>query len=1173
MTTSQQSRLGLAPEEGMKAPVVTISSGQETLFDVGQSIAGVVIADQDRVAINAQTDSLENGIYVARAGKTWERATDMNLPEDVESGQLMSDANTSAVYSLVVPPGGWLVGQNSLSFGLLLSPVGFFWGAITGTLSNQADLQLELDAKAALVHTHVEADITDLQAYILDAAGSIAIDGEFYARRNADWEVIDFSVFAPAIHAHVEADIVDLQPYLLDAAGSIANDNQLFARANNGWQAFSTSSGTTGEIIAWPDADVPQNFLDCDGQSYNAVTFADLFAVLGYKYGGSGANFNVPDLRGQFIRGTANGSGQDPDRLSRLDRGDGTTGDQVGTKQLDEFKLHGHTVPLKIIGSSEGGGGDAEVRAQNTATSQTGGSETRSRNIGLNYIIRYTGGGSGITQPPSIEVQDEGVPLTTAVQLFNFEGFRLTQDITDQITVSFGSSLAAGQYCPDYAFTFVSTTQWRIGGVDATHLFRAGRRLRFIDGAANYFGTVISSTFGINTDIIMDMDAPDVLTATITEVCLVTSATAWSPIAEDPFSGDQINDAAVGVIDTVTYIFAVGNNGKAAISSNGGLNWTLLTTGTAEHLTVCIYDAVNETFWGGGGAGVLINTIDGSAITLDTVSIAALPTTGDARIIGLSYDSGTDALVLLYQDTNVPAYRTASSIDQGATWTSYATLGNCAEGRNNLVANVGVGGGTGPSHYGITLNNTGTRVINTYDDVSFSTSSNMSPSVCARAFWFDDGDQAAFMLGGFDGASDGVSVWSGRDDVTFSSRVRDYAYSIVHQRLVMVGDDAQIGFIGELDKASVDAWSVATNGFDPLADILSVVWDDFNGTFVAFASNGQICRSSNGLGDPIDPPIPFVGWTAIAADPFSGTRINRIMAGSIGGTNYWVIVGATGQLFTSVDAGITWIQRTTGTTQEILCLYFDTNTSTFFAGCAGGDFLTSTDGTTWTLDNTTFAALGTDGSFALSLVWYDTFAGLWWVMFQDSSISKETRTSSDFITWTARDTAVVQNSAQRGVGKGSVVDNRIMFCNVDDISYVDGATDTTESTWFGETTGDYKIALHTESGTDGNARDMAIGSVSGLLQQIDTGVVDASTPGSDQVNSIHKSSIASRWIAVGNNGSIKTLDGTLFKTASWIPVTNPFTNHITDVHYDATDDMFIAVAQNGQICRSVDGIS
>ena len=38
------------------------------------------------------------------------------------------------------------------------------WGNITGTLASQLDLQAALNAKAALVHTHVSADITDLSA-------------------------------------------------------------------------------------------------------------------------------------------------------------------------------------------------------------------------------------------------------------------------------------------------------------------------------------------------------------------------------------------------------------------------------------------------------------------------------------------------------------------------------------------------------------------------------------------------------------------------------------------------------------------------------------------------------------------------------------------------------------------------------------------------------------------------------------------------------------------------------------------------------------------------------------------------------------------------------------------------------------------------------------------------
>jgi hypothetical protein len=45
------------------------------------------------------------------------------------------------------------------------------WGSITGTLSNQTDLQTALDGKAPTVHTHVEADITDLDHDALKIQG------------------------------------------------------------------------------------------------------------------------------------------------------------------------------------------------------------------------------------------------------------------------------------------------------------------------------------------------------------------------------------------------------------------------------------------------------------------------------------------------------------------------------------------------------------------------------------------------------------------------------------------------------------------------------------------------------------------------------------------------------------------------------------------------------------------------------------------------------------------------------------------------------------------------------------------------------------------------------------------------------------------------------------------
>lgn len=70
-------------------------------------------------------------------------------------------------------------------------------------------------------------------------------------------------------------------------------------------------------------------------------------AVVAFTSDGTGTHnshtkFKLADDRGLFERGWDNGAGVDPDAASRGDRGDGTTGDNVGTPQDDENKLHKH---------------------------------------------------------------------------------------------------------------------------------------------------------------------------------------------------------------------------------------------------------------------------------------------------------------------------------------------------------------------------------------------------------------------------------------------------------------------------------------------------------------------------------------------------------------------------------------------------------------------------------------------------------------------------------------------------------------------------------------------------------------------------------------------------------------------------------------------------------------
>jgi hypothetical protein len=53
-----------------------------------------------------------------------------------------------------------------------------------------------------------------------------------------------------------------------------------------------------GGIVMWGGAvgSIPSNYLRCDGTSYSTGSYPELFAVINYYYGGSGASFAVPNI-------------------------------------------------------------------------------------------------------------------------------------------------------------------------------------------------------------------------------------------------------------------------------------------------------------------------------------------------------------------------------------------------------------------------------------------------------------------------------------------------------------------------------------------------------------------------------------------------------------------------------------------------------------------------------------------------------------------------------------------------------------------------------------------------------------------------------------------------------------------------------------------------------------
>lgn len=59
----------------------------------------------------------------------------------------------------------------------------------------------------------------------------------------------------------------------------------------------------TGMISIHSGSVAPTGWLLCDGTSYGSATYTTLFNVIGYTFGGSGANFNVPNLKGKVVVG------------------------------------------------------------------------------------------------------------------------------------------------------------------------------------------------------------------------------------------------------------------------------------------------------------------------------------------------------------------------------------------------------------------------------------------------------------------------------------------------------------------------------------------------------------------------------------------------------------------------------------------------------------------------------------------------------------------------------------------------------------------------------------------------------------------------------------------------------------------------------------------------------
>ena len=197
---------------------------------------------------------------------------------------------------------------------------------------------------------------------------------------------------------------------------SDGNAGEFLQTDGSGNLSFSAAGGAqggvpSGAVFCMAVAIVPSGYLECNGAAVSRSVYQDLYDTIGTQYGaGNGSStFNLPDLRGEFVRGFDNGRGIDSGRSISA------------TPQSDQNKQHNHTASSSVNDSGHvhgttfdnkkyfpgggsttityGGAGSypADTFSMSSATTgvtvatsigNDGGGETRPRNIAMMYVIK-----------------------------------------------------------------------------------------------------------------------------------------------------------------------------------------------------------------------------------------------------------------------------------------------------------------------------------------------------------------------------------------------------------------------------------------------------------------------------------------------------------------------------------------------------------------------------------------------------------------------------------------------------------------------------------------------------------------------------------------------------------------------------------------------------------------
>lgn len=237
------------------------------------------------------------------------------------------------------------------------------------TNANDAARKADVDA-AVIANGNVPLPILPEVGYTLQATGVGTFDWQVGAAvadgsiTNAKLADMDTST----IKARFGGDGVPLDATLSDVFDYMAGDTKgmIYWCTGAGWQNLSigslgqvltvgasdslswatpasASATPSGAVMAFAMNSPPTGWLKCNGAAVSRATYSDLFTAIGTTFGvGDGSTtFNVPDLRGEWVRGWADDRAVD-------------TGRVFGSAQSEMIGPHNHGASSSTSGTFSG---------------------------------------------------------------------------------------------------------------------------------------------------------------------------------------------------------------------------------------------------------------------------------------------------------------------------------------------------------------------------------------------------------------------------------------------------------------------------------------------------------------------------------------------------------------------------------------------------------------------------------------------------------------------------------------------------------------------------------------------------------------------------------------------------------------------------------------------------